>query len=192
MIYTGKGLTVRICVMPTCYDHWMSFACYCSIKRYLPDADVELVAHGKSRFFNWARRLRLRIITRNLPPVPQNEADRPGILAIFPNCIAIREWSDEIKSCINVSGSACFRQNDEVCINDSLCSNVKSDGYTPLTDIVEGIGCFVVSEWLDKDACFLNRVARFESGNETQTEIAVLNEWRRAALLAVGLCLNQT
>lgn len=196
MIYTGNGLTVRICAIPTPYDHWMSFACYASIRRYLPDAVVELVVFGRPGvFFDWARRLRLRIVKRSATsPAPLVEADDANVLAILPTCIAVREWIDSRlnESWVTPNGSACLRRESEMQIGDLVCADAKADAFSPLADVSGGVGEFVPSRWIDTHACFLAGVNTFRSGSETPTESAVFDEWHKAIALAGCLGLNRT
>lgn len=196
MIYTGDGLKVRICAYPTHYHHWMAFTCYSSLKRFLPDATIELAVFGRAGlFFEWASRLRLKVLRRqaiNAAPILEAE---PGLLVVTSECVAVRQWDDPLlttASMVNRSGTACLRHVGEFEITESLCMSPKSDGYAPLTDVSAGIGAFVPENWIHKSDCFLADINRFRTGNETQTEVAVFDEWRRAINFAGCLGLNQT
>ena len=193
MIYTGNGLTVRICVQPTRYHHWMAFACFSSMRRFLPDATMELAIFGRpGLFFDWASRLRIPFLRRKpIRPAPMLEADKPGMLVLCPECIAVRPWDDDrlmTDSMVTRTGTACLRWDKEYEISDVFCVNAKSDSYAPLADVSGGLGSFVLSEWIDKDVSFLAH--RFVTGSDTQMELAVLEEWQRAANLATCLGLN--
>jgi hypothetical protein len=195
MIYTGEGLRVRICTYPTVYHHWMSFVCYSSMRRFLPDAEVELAVFGRPGFFyDWAARLRLRTLRR--PPVlaaPLVEAES-GMLAITSECVAVSQWENDIfltESLVNQSGTACLRHNNDFVISNTFCEGAKFDGYVPLVNVSEGVGSFVSKDWIDKSTSFLTNINRFKTGKETQMELAVLEEWQRAIVLASSLGLNR-
>lgn len=194
MIYTGDGLRVRICTYPTPYHHWMSFACYSSMRRFLPDAEIELAVFGRKGFFyDWASRLRVKVLRRpDVLAAPLIEAE-PGMLAVTSECVAVRPWDNEqlSDSVVNRSGSACLRRNNECQISGLLCEDAKQDGYTPLASVAGGVGGFVPKDWIDKSVCFLTYVNRFRTGEETLTELAVFEEWQRATTLASSLGLNQ-
>lgn len=167
MIYTGDGLKVRISVLPTHYHHWMGFACYTSMKHYLPDATFELAITGRPMFFfDWAARFQLK--------VARHCAEHPNLLCVQSEFMAVRQWDDDWRNA------------------SVICEDAKSENYTPMVDVSGGVGAFVRSEWIDSHACFLKHVPNFRTGNETQTELAVLDGWQRAANLAACLGLNRT
>lgn len=195
MIYTGDGLRVRICAYPTHYHHWMSFACYSSVRRFLPDATVELAVFGRSGLlFDWASRLRLKVLKRKptlAAPILESE---PGLLVITSDCIAVRQWDDPslLKTSVtNRTGTACLRGSGEYQIGESLCMNPKAEGYAPFADVSHGVGAFVSEQWIHRTDCFLAYIDGFGTENDTQTERAVLDEWRRAMNLTGCLGLNK-
>ena len=95
-------------------------------------------------------------------------------------------------SVANSEGSAFLNRGGQCEIGDFLCGCVQDDGYTPLVNVAKGVGSFVPSQWIDRNACFLANVNRFRPGCKTPTEVAVLDEWQRATTLAACLGLNQT
>ncbi len=196
MIYTGIGLRVRICAIPTHYHHWMAFACYSSVRRYLPDAEIELVVFGRqSLFFNWAKTLHLKTVRGIDQPAPIFDANGSGVLALSPECIAVRQWDNDkfvIDSFVNRSGTCCLKWQKDCEITELLCADAKLDLYTPFADVSKGVGAFVSSDWIHRGACFLSHIDSFVTGNETQTERAVFDEWHRAISLAACLGLNRT
>ena len=195
MIYTGDGLRVRICVPTTNYHHWMALASYSSLKRFLPDAAFEIVVHGRSRFlFGWASQLRLKMTRRDATaPAPRFEATEAGVLAVTAECFAVRQWEDDrlrSGSFVSRDGSACLNNGGDCEICDFLCADVRSEAYTPLVTVCNGLGSFVPSEWIHRDACFLTSAGKYRAGCKTPTEAAVLDEWQRTTSLAACLGLN--
>lgn len=165
------------------------------MRRFLPDADVELAVFGRGGFFyNWASRLRVKV--RRRPAIlaaPIVEAES-GLLVVNSECIAVRQWDDDrllTESLVNRTGTACLRRDKECEITDLLCADPRSESYAPLADVSNGVGGFVPKNWIDKSVCFLTYISRFRTGKETLTELAVLEEWQRATLLASSLGLNQ-
>lgn len=195
MINTGDGLRVRICSPSTYYYHWMSFACYVALKRNLPDATVELVIQGKpTAYFDWARTLRLRVIHRDMVPVPLVEA-QPGLVALSPECVSVRPWTDErllSGSWASPDGAVCVRRDGDCVPCDFLCGHAKDDPCTPFVSAARGAGSFVPEKWLHRSRCFLSLATEFKAVCDTPAELAVINEWQRATLLATGLGLNQS
>ena len=165
------------------------------MRRFLPDAEIELAVFGRPGFFyDWAARLKLKILKR--PPIlaaPLIEAE-PGMLVVTSECVAIHQWDSEnllTGSLVNRSGSACLRRAGECEISNTLCENAQHEGFAPLADVSNGVAGFVPKDWLNKSVCFLTYVNRFRTGKETTTELAVLEEWQRATTLASSLGLNQ-
>lgn len=165
------------------------------MRRFLPDAEIELAIFGRKGFFyDWAARLRTRVLRRpDVLAAPLIEAE-PGMLAVTSECVAVRQWDDAVLSTgslVNQTGSACLRRDGECVIGNALCEDAKHDGYTPLVNVAAGVGGFVPKDWIDKSVCFLTYVNRFRTGKETLTELAVFEEWQRATMLASSLGLNQ-
>ena len=166
------------------------------MRRFLPDAEIELAVFGRvGFFFNWASRLRLKVLRRQaISAAPIVEAET-GLLVVVPECVAVRQWDDErlvTESFVNRTGTACLKYSKEFEITDVLCADAKSESYAPLADVSNGVGSFVPGDWIDKNVCFLTYINRFKTGKETLTELAVLDEWRRATNLASSMGLNQT
>jgi hypothetical protein len=197
MIYTGTDLKVRICSRPTHYHHWMSFACYASLSRYLPDAKVELAVPGRANFFfDWARRFKIPIIQKQemsvreaanvcLPIVPPPGAF--GVLAIAPECIAVRPFDLTTPSVVNESGTACLFRGGEMVVSNSLCGSARSDAASPFADVTDGVGRFDPKKWSEKTGCFLSEVDLFSSEGMSSTEWAVMKEWKKTAAVIATL-----
>lgn len=197
MIYTGTDLKVRICTRPTHYHHWMAFACYSSIARYLPDARVELAVSGRANFFyEWARRFKIPIVQKQespvreqatgvcLPIVPHNTF---GVLAISPECIAVRPFDVTLRSVVNEAGTACLFRGGDVIVSDAVCSPARSEFAAPFADVSEGVGGFDRAKWLGKTGCFLVDVDLFSCEDMTSTEWSVIREWKKTAVVMATL-----
>jgi len=164
------------------------------MRHFLPDAKIELAVFGRKGFFyDWAYRLLLNVVRRpDVLAAPLIEAE-PGMLVVTSECVAVEPWNDDMlsRSLVNRTGTACLRRDKECEISNVLCEDAKYDGYTPLVNVAGGVGGFVPKDWIDKSVCFLTYVNRFRTGNETQMELAVFEEWQRATMLASSLGLNQ-
>jgi hypothetical protein len=162
---------------------------------FLPDAKVELAVFGRGGlFYDWASRLRLRMLRRPAVPAAPIVEATSGLLVVTSECIAVRQWEGDrllTESLVNRTGTACLRRSKQCEITDDLCADPRSDGYAPLADVSSGVGGFVPKDWIDKSVCFLTYINRFRTGKETPTELAVLEQWHRAVSLASSLGLNQ-
>lgn len=197
MIYTGTDLRVRICTQPSHYHHWMSFVCYSSLMRYLPDAKVELALSGRANFFyDWARRFKIPILQNRIGTISEQATNtclpivpgyKGGVLAITPECIAVRPFDVTVPSVTNAAGTACLFRGGEMVVSESVCAAAKSESVSPFADVTDGVGNFRRDGLLEKHGCFMSDIDLFSSEDMTSTEWAVIKEWRKTATMIATL-----
>lgn len=163
----GENLNILInCEYLYCHD-WMSFVSWYSIKKYLPDANVFVNCIRKSnsgQFFRWTTKL-------NVPFYLNKEFNLQNCLKINPYVFAIRELNEENVALIN---------NFDL---NQVCSAVKSDHFTPFVSCDNGLGNFVLSEWINKLECPLSNMDRYISLDVNFNEIRVLSMMSQLASL---------
>jgi hypothetical protein len=146
---TGKGLSVAVCCKPIPAHLWMSFVCWYSFKKNLPDAGVQIFCERQESFlqFNWAKRLRVKL------KYGSPEKSKNGIIYIEPQTLAIRPY-------VGLLGPV----------------SSKNDVCASLIDYSDGCGNFVMSSWIHKvnGNPLPMAVKRFATENMTANELRVL------------------
>jgi len=153
----GNGLKFLIKAESNCAYDWMSFALYYSLIKSLPD--VEVISENK---FNWAHKLKIYCHLRD------------DYIILNPATMALKELTDEqIEKIVKIKG-----------VNDpELCSEVKENKFTPFISYNEGIGNFVLSEWIDKSESPLSRAESFIVHSCNANELKVFRLWKQSSHL---------
>lgn len=135
-------------------DHWMSFAFWYSCQKNLPDANVVLVCEPtvpNKDVFRWAYRLKV--------PIWRHERHIPiDFLKLSPHVMAVREYLPD-----SVGPVDC-----------------KTEEVATFVSYQSGVGCFVLSEWIDRHGVPFGKAERFHADDITVNESKILKLWERS------------
>ena len=197
---TGKGLNVLIKSEYSFVSNWMSFGCWYSIQKNLPDSNVAILCKRQadnfvSDLFVWTSRVGVNLFkcvdfneffVELFDRESCNLFDLP--LLILDNVVVVNELSDTVLNSFNEEG-VFFADNfvtllkDKSAKNDFLNENfksfnfsvdVKSDSPSCLVSLGED---FVSSEWIHSNKVLNENVQNWDSLNESK----VLDVWSQAA-----------
>jgi hypothetical protein len=163
---TGDGLNIVCKTGYSFHDDWMTFACWYSILKSLPDAKFSIFcpsvdSHGL--YFQWAPRCRVNFSTI----LPTNTP----LLIVPPLAMAVRSLDQK---CVDLLSEIHFVELD-----GRLCGDVKDDTFLPFVHYQNGCGKFVVSEWINKAECPFPWAERFMTHTATANEVRVLKLWKQ-------------
>ncbi len=137
---TGNGLTVAIASQYEYQRDWLAFACWYSIHKMLPDADIALLLPKTqdviklARCFRWAERAHVKKLRRM--------NNRP-LLVVNDDVIAVRDLKLPNESCRSEDGSVSLlyeKTAESLPINFKLCSDCKGDDYTAFVKVGDECG----------------------------------------------------
>lgn len=153
---TGSGLSLLINCWYVPHHHWMTFASWYSVKKFLPDAEVSIHCNrqnGDYRWplFGWAVKLRAKFSYNR----PKNFSG----LEIQANTMAVRTW----------------QQND----NQVVMAN--SNEISTFVNYGDGCGNFVMAEWINSLAAPFEKVPNLINGRMelTLNERKVFDIWEQ-------------
>lgn len=158
---TGDGLYVFINCDYLPGHNWMSFACWYSINRNLPDAKVAVAykrAEPRWDLFHWTHKCKVRLMAYAHEPVWDVFGGQITVKAVRPYTMAVRAYN-----------------KDNVGPNEA-----KEDAYSTFVSYFEGCGRFNVDAWINKlGAPFMGALRKFRTLECTADEIKVLELWER-------------
>ncbi len=149
----GDGLHLFIKANRSYSGDWMSFCCWYSLTKLLPDTKISLLCQEK---FKWAKKMNIPIVTKDC-----------GII-IEADTVAVRELTDDNINHLNSGGGM-----------ESLCCLAQENVFLPFTSYKNGCGNFVTAEWIHKKECPFPLADRFMTDSATANEIRVLKLWRQ-------------
>lgn len=149
---TGEGLGILLKCKPIMAHGWMSFAAWYSFNKNLPDAKiaVNLEKGTPNNFMMWCWKMKV--------PFSQSTdkfkcLENKEIMVLKPEIMAVRAFDPERIG----------------------PSKVKLNEFTTFVDYSDGVGSFVTSEWIDKEAPFGN--GRRFGKHATVVENKILSLW---------------
>lgn len=175
MTETGLGLTIIIESNYTFSGDWMAFACWYSISKMMPDAEVRLSVTKVSKIdrplFAWANKVGIKHYNK----------DDLNKKTIFLDCaiIMVRELNDNFLNALDI--------NTESSVPEELISTAHQDGYVPFVEYRSGCGNFFMAEWIDIAECPFSWADKFMTAEATVNEIKVLKLWKQMGPLYATL-----
>lgn len=161
---TGKNLNIIMSCEHSLIHDWMTFSCWYSIKKNLPDSKFHiscLRTKNIGPFFMWARKFKIPFFQHS-----DKNKDLQELFAcnnafiISPGMMAIYGF-----------------------IEDSLGpSDVKDDEKTTFVSYLNGCGRFTMSEWVDRMSNPFSFVDKLYSDDLSLNEYKVLKLWEQCAL----------
>ena len=158
---TGDGLHVIIdCDYLPGYN-WMSFSCWYSINKNLPDAQVMVAyqrAEPKWDLFHWTRKCKVRLLSYQYKPVWKAFGEQGSVIVVSPESMAVRAYDPE-----NVGPT-----------------EVKEEAFSTFVSYSKGCGRFNTPGWINKlGVPFWGAVRKFRTIDCTVDEIKILEMWER-------------
>lgn len=158
---SGEGLGFLLVCEPIPIHHWMSFACWYSIKKNLPDAQVLMICDLQPvtrNLFNWTHRCRVKLIRQrlnNLEEIAEEKMKGKRSVVISPYVMAIRDYNEQLFGPVPS----------------------RSEQFATLTDCEGGCGKFVTANWIDRLSPPFLHVKSLRSDDITVNEIKVFQIW---------------
>lgn len=182
----GKNLNIVILCDYGFSHEWMSFVCWYSISKNLPDASVTILCNRKQmthNLFSWTKRCRVRLVLHkdlDLEPrialMHQLDLKKP-ILIVDPDTVCVRDF-DETKIDLNLLQEIILANAH----SDIQC-DCKDSEISLFASYQKGWGTFVCSNWIDNSSCPLISSLDFGSSNMTINESRTRNLWNSAVYL---------
>jgi hypothetical protein len=179
---TGDNLNILIACDYLRHHNWMSFLCWYSLKKNLPDAKVYVASQRRImeyNLFQWTR-------SCNVPLVLHKETNDEGqvdfvfkkynlsnLLVVKPDQICIRDFNESGLK-YDYSKSIKYADYEIVC-------DCKSDRSTVFASYTNGWGKFNPPLWINKQGCPLNPEYKFAQGEMTPNEIRIGKIWYSAS-----------
>ena len=191
----GDNLNILISCNYTIHDNWMSFLCWYSLTKNLPQAKVVIACNrtmnsGNSELFGWTRKC-------NIPFELHKSTDREGqinlvlqkgivvapLLVLRPDTVAIRDF-EESGFDTNILEGKVLKASDlpEICCeamvpNSDRSSTKHYEKPCVFVTYSNGWGKFVTSSWIHKGGCPFTSENRYGHGNMTTNETRIGKLW---------------
>lgn len=166
----GNNLNI---VIQTTFDYfgdWTAFACWYSVSKMLPDANVSLFyphVSMKEQVLGWMHRCRVPLFKSKV--LPENTM-------ILDHCtIVARELNDKNVELLNNN------------LLDDMLSEAKDEKITPFVSYRNGCGNFVASDWINTKECPFSIADKFMIHTATANEIKVLKLWKQLSIIYASI-----
>lgn len=181
---TGDGLNILIACDYLPHHNWMSFLCWYSLTKNLPEAKVFVASHRrlmKRDFFIWTRKCKV-------PYILHKESDDEGqikyalnygvckpLLVLPPDCVCVRDF--------NESGFIPESLSEITTLNSELSCDCKDVNPCSFATYSNGWGKFVTSYWINKMSCPFFFCFKYNQSDSTANELRIERLWNVAAPL---------
>jgi len=182
----GRNLNILIPCDYTISHNWMSFFCWYSISKNLPEASVIIACNrnkmDKNLFF-WTRRCKIKCVfhktidlAEQISLVKKMGFGEP-LLVVEPGTVCIRDFEETKIDYQNLSGLI-LPQN-----HSDILSDCKDSTFSLFVSYKNGWGNFVNSKWIDSERCPLLSNLDFKSSEMTVNESRIRNLWNSTKFL---------
>lgn len=180
---TGSGLTIVIGCDYNVLHNWMSFICWYSLTKNLPDANIVISCNRtpmNATLFRWTQRC-------SVPFFLHKPTDKQGQILITQAFKPILYIPAEA-ICIRDFGEAGFSPNElgeekEYFLDEKLVCDCKDDKACVFATYLNGWGRFVMSDWINRMSSPFIATVKFDGGNMTANELRISKLWRSATTL---------
>lgn len=181
---TGDGLNILIACDYLPHHDWMSFFCWYSLTKNLPDAKVTVASHRRLmefEIYSWTRRCKV-------PFILHKETDEAGqievallqnthkpLLVIPPEVVCVRDFDE--------AGFSPESLSEVRLLDYELSCDCKEDRSCAFATYQNGWGKFVTPSWINKTSCpFLSGV-KYNQGMLSANEVRIGRLWSMATPL---------
>lgn len=187
----GDGLTIHISCEPKLHHDWMSFLCWYSLSRNLPESKVIVTNLRENNLFDlygWTRLLQIPLLHhRGMSITQQQQMLRSHrrihvtgpILTIQPEFVCVRDFEEA------GIDSAIFERKDDWFFTEipEFSSNCKQENPSVFVNYSDGWGNFVTDAWLNKTSTPLITGVGLTKAGMTVNETRLGGLWEGAARL---------
>lgn len=178
---TGDGLNILIACDYVSHHNWMSFLCWYSISKNLPEASVFVASPRRlmqRNLFNWTRKCKVPLFLHKdadlegqVNFVLDSEVKKP-LLVVPPESVCVRDFDESGFSPESLK---------EVCYIDSeLSCDCKKDLFKTFVTYNDGWGTFVTSSWINKMRSPFDLGTKYNQGELTVNEARIGRLWYAA------------
>lgn len=186
----GDNLNILISCNYTVHDNWMSFLCWYSLTKNLPQAKVMIACNrtmnnSNSELFGWTRKCNVRFELHKstdqesqIALVLQKKIVIAPLLVLRPDVVAIRDFEEigfdttvldgKVLKVIDLPEIYCEAMNEKPCV---------------FVTYSNGWGNFATSSWIHKGGCPFTSENRYEHGNMTTNETRIGRLWNAVSPL---------
>ncbi len=159
-------------------DNFMSFACWYSLHKNLPDANILLACERpeemKMDLFQWVYRLQIPFFYyQKTDPITQaiqtDKATYP-ILTLPCDTICLDTLDHTIIDKIN---------DNKIIVGEELCLSAKNPETAVFCSLKEGVGAFVPSRWIYRGSHPFKNADMFSKGDLTMNERRIFQLWKK-------------
>lgn len=182
----GKNLNIVILCDYGISHEWMSFLCWYSISKNLPDASVVLLCSRKQMtrdLFTWAKRCGVRCIfhkdidLENRINFLKTCGLTEPVIVVDPHTVCIRDFEETKINLETLEGMILANSHSDI-----LC-DCKDKEISLFASYLNGWGNFVYKNWIDKETCPLIVNLDFKSSDMTVNESRIRSLWNSAIFL---------
>jgi hypothetical protein len=178
---TGEGLNILIACDYVPHHAWMSFLCWYSITKNLPDAKITVACHRrlmKHRLYDWTRQCKVPFVLHKADAdqaqvaLELKNASLP-LLVVPPDTVCVRDFEESGFSPNVISEEKVYRLED---VGGLLC-DCKEEKPCPFVRYTEGWGKFVTASWIHRLDCPFVSDRRYIYGSMTANELRIGKFW---------------
>ena len=174
----GDGLTILISCDYFTHHSWMSYLCWYSLNKNLPDAKVIIGCNRtdcKYDLFRWTYKCKVPFILHKTTDFDgQIDAIKPNkpCLVIPPEVMCVRDFDEA-----NFSPNVFFDEEKIYKLDDDLVCNCREDKSFVFASYNEGWGNFVTKTWIHNEGNPFLFGDRFNKGSLTPNEARIGKLW---------------
>jgi hypothetical protein len=181
---TGDGLNILIACDYLPHHSWMSFLCWYSLTKNLPEAKIAVASHRrlmKLNLFGWTRKC-------NVPFILHKATDDEGqvqaaldhgiekpILVVPAEAMCVRDFTE--------AGFSPDALTEVTRLNNEMVCDCKEERPCVFATYPNGWGKFVTSSWINKGSCPFLFGVKYGQGNLTANEARIGRLWNAATPL---------
>lgn len=176
----GDGLTILISCNYSTHHDWMSYLCWYSLSKNLPDAKVII---GCNRtlcdfsLFRWTYKCKIPFFLHKATDF-QGQIDiinaKNPLLVVPPHVICVRDFDEAEFSPNALSEEKVYK------LDESLSCDCREDKSNVFASYEDGWGKFVTATWIDKSGNPFLFGDKFSKGDLTPNEVRIGRLWEAA------------
>jgi len=186
----GDNLSIIISCSHAPHHDWMSFLCWYSISKNLPEATVVIgcARGGDMNFdiFNWPRRCDVQLLFHSafadvVKAVLENKKSKAKTPALIlePQTVCLRDFDEAgFNTSVFESHQFLWAKNDPL-----LQCRCAEENPSVFTDYADGWGKFVTSAWINKASTPLVTGGGYVKSSMSVNEMRIGKLWESAAFM---------
>lgn len=182
---TGDGLNILIICDYVSHHNWMSYFCWYSINKNLPDAKVFVMCNRNlmqyEDLFAWTKKCNIPLkfcksadLDTNINLAMQSFVSKP-VLVVNPDSVCVRDFDEA-----NIN-QECFKEINK--LDDKFACDCKEERPCCFVTYSKGWGNFNTLSWINKTKVPFFSGIHFNKGILTSNEIRIGQLWNAATPL---------